>query len=398
MKRTIVGGGVLFCLSGLLTLGCGDEGVDSRAGDSNEPGTPQLLVPLLASYTKWDYHVFQGLDEHPRFEMVELMLDDADGEEPLAWMFFTERELPKRQFHYTNDPDFAAGLSRTSSPETRIVETAPIDVTWQERADGRLSFQVALSTSEGAVSWDVLTTGSPTGEYAELISQSGHDLPGGILVMYLHDTVLVDPSTVLVEGTDTFPATVWKEKSSAYFTAYHGAVSPGLGHGYLTSATASYRLLSRPKSLAEGQSWVYEFADTGGVKEQRWSIVRRDEDVVEVASEPWSLSFDVSATGLLLRSMGVTDEDGGLLVRFEPPLPDVEHQVKGFGDEVSFAIDIDQVQNVMTGKVSVEVRDGDRVRLSLVPEQPSWAVGNPMEIVIDWREDGYDYASRTSAE
>ncbi len=382
-------------VGGLLALGCGDGQSGSNAQQPEQSPMPGLVVPLLSSYVKWDYHVFQGLDDHPRFEMVELMLDDAHSDDPLAWVFFTERAAPKRQFHYTNRAEHAESLSATSSPETRIVHTTPIEVTWEEQEDGRLAFHVELSTEDGAVRWDVLSTGAPNGDYAQLISQSGHDLAGGILVMYLHDTVLIDPSTTLVQGGQTWPSTVWQEKSSAYFTAYNGAVSPRLGHGYLVSGEASYRLLSKPRSLEVAEGWRYEYQDERGAEEQHFTIEERQGNMLKVAAGPFGFAYETVETGLSLRSVGVTDEDGGLLVRFEPPLPDLEHQEPGFVGEVSFAVDIDQVVDVITGKVLVKVEAADAIQLLLSPEQPSWAVTNPMRISIGWNENGYEVRSQT---
>jgi hypothetical protein len=46
------------------------------------------------------------------------MLDETTSEEPLAWVFFAEREAPKRQLHYVSDAAHAADVAQTASPDT----------------------------------------------------------------------------------------------------------------------------------------------------------------------------------------------------------------------------------------------------------------------------------------
>jgi len=370
----------------------GGEGGAGAAAPDGPMGPSQLLIPLLPSYRNWDYHLFQGLDDHPRYEMVELMLDDTTSEEPLAWVFFTEREAPKRQLHYVSDAAYAADLARTASPDTRVVEVTPIDVSWQQGSDGAYAFEVALETGDGPVTWSVRSTGPATADYAELVEQSDHDLLGGILVMYLNQTVLVDAATALTIGDETWPVTVWEDISNAYFTGYHGAVSPRLANGYLASYDEALELVALPERLEPGEGWTYRVDD----EERQWLITEREGDALVVAGGSYTLELDVEGDALRLRSVRVTDDGGELALRYDPALPDLGRLVAGGAGEVAVAIDIDGHADVVSGALTFEADGDGRVALLLAPEAPAWAVKNPMRLTLDVTDAGHAYSSRTT--
>lgn len=64
---------------------------------------PTPVIPAHMSIQHWDNHWFVWLPTHPIYEAVEVMSNDAPNEQPLVWVFFTERDGAKTQIHYYND-------------------------------------------------------------------------------------------------------------------------------------------------------------------------------------------------------------------------------------------------------------------------------------------------------
>jgi hypothetical protein len=61
------------------------------------------LIPLLSFVQHWDHHWYAWLPGDPVYEAVEVMAAERSGQEPLVWVFFTERAPPKNQINYYND-------------------------------------------------------------------------------------------------------------------------------------------------------------------------------------------------------------------------------------------------------------------------------------------------------
>src|SRR6516162_3346133 len=61
------------------------------------------LVPLLSFLQHGDHHWYAWLPGDGVYEAVEVMATERGGQEPLVWVFFTERAPPKNQVNYYND-------------------------------------------------------------------------------------------------------------------------------------------------------------------------------------------------------------------------------------------------------------------------------------------------------
>lgn len=96
--------------SALGCAGAQETSLPETSPVANE--SQELVVPFWLSYQNWDYHLAQWLPESSPYEMAELMLDDLDQAEPVAWFFLTERAAPKRQTHFVNKGALAPFLAR----------------------------------------------------------------------------------------------------------------------------------------------------------------------------------------------------------------------------------------------------------------------------------------------
>ena len=65
--------------------------------------TAAPLVPIVSFLNHWDHHWYVWLPGDPVYEAVEVMANERGPQEPLVWVFFTERAQPKHQLNYYND-------------------------------------------------------------------------------------------------------------------------------------------------------------------------------------------------------------------------------------------------------------------------------------------------------
>ena len=80
------------------------------------PATAEIpLLPIASFFHHWDHHWYIWLPGDPVFEAVEIMAAErGPNTNPLVWIFFTERDGPKRQIHYYNDARIAAAVGGQS--------------------------------------------------------------------------------------------------------------------------------------------------------------------------------------------------------------------------------------------------------------------------------------------
>ena len=380
----------------VLASACGSSSEDERTSDDTTaaplpPG--QLVFPLMLSYRRWDYHLAQYLDEHPQFEMVELFVDDINSDEPKVWVFFTDAAPPKHQYHYVNDDSLAEYLTGGADKGlNRDVFVVPMDFNFTEEEDGAPSFEVSfVEDDEQPVSWVFNTIGPPEAQYgAGLVEQSGHDLIGGILVMYVPESNLASEDTVLQIGEDRYPVLEWEEYSEPpYFTAYHGFCSRNIAHGYLAAFDTTYETLSVPDEVVPGAAWqtTYQVEDGEPVSFD-WEVTEVSDHTFTAKVDANVLTETLDTEGAHLNELRFEAEDGFIAVQFDPALPDLQRMPDGGIAESVFTVEVDDYIDQITGTVSVS-RDKSSTELLFAPASPDWAVGNQMRVTVDFTDSGH---------
>lgn len=384
----------------IVIVGCDEK--DAEVDDETEDGsgTSQLVFPLLPSYRNWDYHFAQWLTGHPVYEMAELMVEGLETDAPEVWVFFTEAEAPKDQVHYVNCESLATYLGEGSdTPSSRAIHVLPISFEMVTDENGAPGFDVSFEDETGTpVSWSYRTISEPTSEYADmLIPQSGHDLVGGILVMYVSLSTLSSETTVLRIGEEEYPIGEWEEHSvKPHFTAYHGFCSKELSHGYLSAGTVAYETVAAPERIEEDATWRMRFRVTA---DDEWTpfdytVTRMTNDRFEAESGPFFVEATVSENRVGLLQLKYQADGGYIAVRFKPELPDLEKMAAGVSVDSAFAVDIDDHIDQITG-VATATRTEQTVDLLLAPEYPDWAATNQMRVTLRFADDGYATAIET---
>lgn len=376
-----------------LVTGCGAEPIKPSARLSG------YVIPLRFSYTHWDHHLLQWLPDHPRYEMAEALIDDADPAN--VFFFLTERNAvqgSKRQYCYSNEPEFAQHLASGSGDR----ESHLVDVVYQRMTDASTErYHLELDAVEGHVTWDFTPSSETSPDYAsKLINavDAAHDLRSGFLVFYLPQSAVVNQDTVLTLGADTYPAQLWTEISvPPYFEAYRGVHSRDVHDGYFGALPPTkVEYLSWPRAWQPGTSWqTRETTDRLSQSQVIGVKVAELEGDDLVLEEHWGFRYHVIRSGeaLLTRALSMNDNGSAMRIDFDPPLPDLRYLEIGTTVS-SFAVSLTGHDSIVTGQVTVTSTSGN-LEVLLAPNVPDWTQRIRLRAAIQLTSTGYVYQSVT---
>jgi hypothetical protein len=300
------------------------------------------LVPIVSVFSHWDHHWYMWLPGDPIYEAVEIMSRDrGEGTPPLVWVFFTERDGPKRQVHYFNDARVAAaaggqfrhiayaiagaqGRPRSVSVELTDEQKRPVAINVQCAPDAQLVIAGAGLTNQighsadrllliffrekngFALSWQVTIAGVDVAR-----SQPGRDRPVPFPAAYSSNIFVA--GFPFVDRQVTFDAAVPVAQNVARFAP---AGSPGSFAAKL--ADGSQLELA---AAADGQIQHYRHRDGSHVLEISFvpSLPSPDQLTADVDA-----AFRISLDGfrdLVAGTVKVTQRDNSVVLdwRFDTP-------------------------------------------------------------------------------
>lgn len=340
-------------------------GLAGLAGDP-APLRAQPLVPFCASFSHWDHHWFIWLPRDPDYEAVEIHSQDArDGAKPLVWVYFTERNPPKRQVNFVNDEALArlrGWIFRDVAYDIRNRAGAPRGVAVRFADDRNRSVAVTFDVKDDAV---FATAG------AGVTNQMGHGADGVFLLLYRQATAEASASKVLIEAADVSEQ-------------LRGGRNPLPFHAVYSPNSFNAAILFRECAVSFGGAAVeppaaLKFAerqatDTGG----RRFVARRGE-----------LEFELVAD-----ASGATERyalrRGGhvFTVSFAPPLPPAA------AIRSSFSLSLDDLTDLVGGQVDVGSSAAGRT-LDWRPDHPAWARQYPFQTRLRPGAGGFAVDGRT---
>lgn len=340
-------GALLLAFFMLIT--CCGRGSDPAAAQ------PEVVpvVPFGLYSTHWDHHWFAWLPRHPDFEAVEVMSTQIPDSKPLVWVFFTERQPPKRQTSYVND----RAVARTTGWQYR-----DIDYNASGTPGGPLDLSVRMASGGGtpvaiAIGFDPATPLNRRD--STLTPQIGHGAADHFLMFHRGEDAIAAHSSVVVGAEDVALPIDGQPDPLPFHAAYSHDIFVG----------------SIP------------FTET------RWSFAAQG------AGQPGAVRFDrqasqdgegstyVATAGAARRVDLVADASGGLesytdtrwnralQVRFQPPLPGVGSTTSG---TAAFAIAYDDLGTIVTGDVRY-AGDATGLRMDWQPRSPAWAQDYPFQ-------------------
>jgi hypothetical protein len=305
------------------------------------------LVPLLSFLQHWDHHWYAWLPGDPVYEAVEVMATERSGQEPMVWVFFTERAPPKNQINYYND-EAAAKASRTRGRVSSFVpmrfamtghDGAPrgVSVEFDDAQSRRIG--IGIGVDDGA---KLSTIGSG------LTNQIGHSSASTLLIFFRELAALAQQAEVRVGGVDMTKPLAGVERPIPFVAAYSRNIYAG-GFPFF-GAAVSFEEAGR----APGSAIVFHPVSGSGDYDsgQGQRLVTTGEGALQAyQQQDWSGAHRLD-------------------VRFEPPLPPVEHLAVG-NVSSHFSVSLDGFANLISGEVMVH-RDGGTATLDWHFDAPAW--------------------------
>ncbi len=385
-------GAMLFTISN--TVGCRND---------NDPITDTersvYIAPLLYSYDHWDHHLLQWLPDHPRYEIVEVLIKDSVP--PLIQFFFTERAAKdgsKKQFHYTNDEAFAGRLARGAGDS----EVKLVNIDYVPPNAGEVPrFSFALDALEGPITWQFCASGEPDPQYGSglinNVTENAHNPKGGLLFFYLPESTTSDICTVLDMGDAKYPAAPWPEVSvPPYFVAYQAVYSRNIDLGYFyASDRTRIRVNSEPSELTRGAVWSVTLEGTSDGVTRDASLEVSDVRDERVTLTDGTMTYVTALENGDLTTTDIMANDGAksLSVHFASPVPDL----RNLDDEkhnVVFTMATESVTELSSGVLSMQRVDGE-LRVGFLPQNPEFLQAASLTTAIQLTDDGYILESHT---
>ena len=305
------------------------------------------LVPLLSFLQHWDHHWYAWLPGDPVYEAVEVMATERSGQEPLVWVFFTDRAPPKNQINYHNDTAVAAA----SRARGRLSYFVPMRFAMTGNDGAPLGVAVAFDDAESrrigieiGVDDGVKLSTTASG----LTNQIGHSSAHMLLIFFREQGARTQQARVRVVGVDMTKPQAGVERPIPFVAAYSRNIYSGGFPFY--GATVSFEEAAPPPGPVIRFHPASGSSDYEGSDGQR--LVTTGEGALQAyQQQDWSRAHRLD-------------------VRFEPPLPPVEHLAAG---EVSshFTVSLDGFANLISGEVIVHHED-NAATLDWRFDAPAW--------------------------
>jgi len=324
-----------------------------------------MLVPIVSVFRHWDHHWYIWLPGDPVHEAVEVMSRERGDSMPsLVWVFFTEREVPKRQTHYFNDAEVAAAVGG----HFRNIRFHMTGTHGQPRGVG-----VALTDLSGrAVAIDaycaseaqLVTTG------AGLTNQIGHSGDRILLVFFREKNAFAENWSVMLDGVDI------------------SKPQPGQSHAAPRPASYSNNIFVGGFPFIDRRV-VFDAGDTARQNVTRFSYAASRGVLAARLADGTQLELQ-GAGDARLQLYRHRDAVHSLEISFDPPLPSPDNLQSEMAS--AYRIHLDTFRDLIAGTVRLRRHD-NAVVLDWVFERPQWTTTRQLETVV--RHDG-DGAERIS--
>ena len=309
------------------------------------------LVPIVSGLEHWDHHWYVWLPGDPVYEAVEVMAAErGPGAVPLVWVFFTERDGPKRQIQYYNDPLAAAAAGARSSDiaftmtgsegEPRGVSVSLVDLAGRPIKIGVSFGPDARLMTEGA-------------GFTNQIIHSGDRM---LLMFFREKNAFAQTWHATIADTDASVPQPGQNRPMPFPAAY----SSNIFVGYFPFEDLHVSFTDARPGEEKG---VAHFTPTGVMG--TYSAARPDGTSVELATGP-----DAALRYYRHRSGVHTLE-----VSFVPPLPSPA-RLSADADS-TYRISLDGFHDLLAGRVHASRRD-DAIILDWKFNAPDWTRAHPL--------------------
>jgi hypothetical protein len=324
------------------------------------------IQPFPVLYACHDYHVILFLDGHPEYEAAEAMISEHGGGRASIRAILTL--LDKRQV------DHLDGEAPSEVHTKREVHSTPMRY---ERfsVEGRTRIHLAFESFRGeAIRMELEAASLASPAEGALVDPRGHSGQLALPVMCPERVARLGPASrvhMAVAG------------ASRAFRGTQGFYAENFRIGVLRASRSHLRMVQVPARLAPGEQWVYE--SSGGPR--RYEILGVQDNAFHVRGGNEWIDAEVQEKGVSLRRVSFLSsnqhhKDSIYSLAFSPALP-ISPSMDGQerSSESRFRISIDERASLVTGEAASEQGVG-RVKLTLLPGQPGWALHRKASISI----------------
>jgi len=309
------------------------------------------LVPLVSGLHHWDHHWYIWLPGDSVYEAVEVMAAErGPNAAPLVWVFFTERDGPKRQTHYFNDPKVAAA----TGAQARDIAFAMTGAEGEPRG-----VSVSLVDEVGRPI-EIVARFGPDARLgtagAGLTNQIGHSGDRMLLIFFRERNAFAQTWHVTIAGTD--------------------ATKPQPGESRPTPFPAAYSSNIFVACFPFGDQRV-SFVAAGAGEEE--GVVHYTPDGVTggyAASRPDGSSVQlVAGPDVALQFYRHRNGPHVLEISFTPPLPPPNNLTTDI--DSSYRISLDGFRDLLAGSVHASRKD-EAIFLDWNFNAPDWTRAHPL--------------------
>ena len=315
------------------------------------------LVPIASFLHHWDHHWYIWLPGDPLYEAVEVMAAERGPDSaPLVWVFFTERDAPKRQTHYYNDAR-AAAASRGQTRDITFKMTGP------ER--GARCVSVAFDDAKGrpvVIEVHMSAEARLGARGAGLTNQIGHSGDRLLLLFFREKAVLADSWSVTIAGVNV------------------AVPQPGLDHPAPFPAVYSSNIYVGGFPFGDWRIGFGGVVSVGEAETLRFQPTATPGGYQTILSDSSRIELVAAADGAL-QTYRNYDSGGGhvLEISFRPPLRAADRLANGV--DSAYRISLDGFHDLLIGAVHAARHDGS-VSLDWRFDTPEWTRAHPLRSTI----------------
>jgi hypothetical protein len=308
------------------------------------------LVPIASFLNHWDHHWYIWLPGDPLYEAVEVMATERGSDSaPLVWVFFTERDGPKRQIHYYNDARIAAaagGQSRDIAFKMTTTEGGARDVSVAFEDDKSQPVAIDVYMSPEA------RLGTRN---AGLTNQIGHSGDRFLLLFFREKAVAADAWSVAIAGVNV------------------AIPQPGQNHPAPFPAVYSSNIYVGGFPFGD---WRIGFGEGGEAGIVRFRPTTIPGSFQTILSDSSRIELVAAADGALQIYRNYDSGGGHVLeISFDPPLPAADRLENGV--DSACRISLDGFHDLLIGAVHAARHDGS-VTLDWRFDTPEWTRVHPL--------------------
>ena len=342
-----------------------------------QQGRDYPMIPVNTNYSYWDHHWIMWTPQHPKYEAIEVMVQDdvLDTESKLIRIFFTEREGEKRQVHYFNDTETAKNWRgeayfRSVEYKTNGGAGNPLDLSVKFMDKDSLTVEWSMNFTPDQILSE---------QHSGLKDQGGHAAETVFLIFSNGQNATTSNARLTIDGKDFSAQSALDQSNNnryyvaAYSVAVHTAVISYSQSVYAYTSTGIRNNWERvfSKSITTDSGYVY-LSNSFGYK---------DKGAIKIET---NLSREILTYSHLFG-------DHSFMIKFIPSLPSLSKVDED--RSIRYIISLDR-SDLINGNIRL-TKEKSSVKLIWEHQSPAWTENYLFQSNIQPSPNGYIVSSKS---